>query len=494
MAQVINTNVASLNAQRNLNQSGNSLATSLQRLSSGLRINSAKDDAAGLAISERFTAQIRGLNQAVRNANDGVSLAQTAEGALGSAGEILQRVRELAVQSANASNSSGDRQALQNEVTQLVQELDRIATTTNFNGKNMFDGTFGTAQFQVGANANQTISTSTANLRTTQYGNNQVIDGGTQAGSAAWGSNGVTAGTLAINGYLGSANVGITAEATAKDMATAINAKTGETGVTATARTELRVSFGASGNYSLKLQSDNGSEGQAFSFTLSSATGADSLSAAVTAINGQSGKTGVTAELAEDGNSILLTNATGNDIGIRNDSVTNAGDVSVTKLSRDAEGTLSSVGAAQTVASNAADNAGALVSGYISLDSDRSFSYAPTTTNAFTGGASTLNKVSALDITTFNNSTQALKTVDAALNLINNQRSAFGALQSRFEATVSNLQTTSENLAASRSRILDADFASETANLTRAQILQQAGTAMLAQANSLPQNVLSLLR
>ena len=173
MASTINTNINSLTAQRNLSMSQASLSTSLQRLSSGLRINSAKDDAAGLAISERFTTQIRGLNQAARNANDGISLAQTAEGALKASSDILQRVRELAVQSANASNSAGDRQALQAEVGQLVAELDRVSQTTEFNGSKLLDGTFGTQQFQVGANSNQTITTSTANLRTNVYGNNQ---------------------------------------------------------------------------------------------------------------------------------------------------------------------------------------------------------------------------------------------------------------------------------------------------------------------------------
>ena len=169
MASNINTNINSLTAQRNLGMSANALSTSIQRLSSGLRINSAKDDAAGLAISERFTSQIRGLNQATRNANDGISLAQTAEGAMKASGDILQRVRELVVQSANASNSAGDRQALQSEVGQLVSELDRISQTTEFNGSRLLDGTFGTQQFQVGANSNQTITTSTANLRTNVY-------------------------------------------------------------------------------------------------------------------------------------------------------------------------------------------------------------------------------------------------------------------------------------------------------------------------------------
>lgn len=491
MAQVINTNIPSLNAQRNLNSSAGSLSTSLQRLSSGLRINSAKDDAAGLAISERFTSQIRGLNQAVRNANDGISLAQTAEGALGSAGDILQRIRELAVQSANASNSSSDRQALQNEVTQLVQELDRISTTTNFNGKVLFDGTFGTANFQVGANAYQTITTSTANLRTSQYGNNQTFGSGAAAANGAWGSNGVTAGTLAMNGHLGSANVSITANQSAKDIATNINLNSPDTGIVASGRTEVELSFGAPGSYSLTLRSDNDNP-LPVSFTLSAAQGADALSSAITAINDQAAKTGVTAQLSEDGNSIILTNPTGADMLIADTPVLNGGAVNVTKLYRDTDGNLQQVPPAVSLtADTTPDNI--IVGGYITLDSDKSFSVNPTGTNAFTSTGSTLIQVAQLDITDFEKASQALKTVDAALNLINSQRSAFGAVQSRFEATINNLQTTSENLSASRSRIRDADFAAETANLTRTQILQQAGTAMLAQANSLPQQVLQLL-
>ena len=206
MPATINTNINSLTAQRNLGASQMSLSTAIQRLSSGLRINSAKDDAAGLAISDRFSSQIRGLNQAVRNANDGISLAQTTEGALKASTDILQRVRELAVQSANATNSAGDRQALQAEVGQLIGELDRIAQTTEFNGSKLLDGSFGTQQFQVGANANQTITAATANVRTSVYGNNQVLAAGAAGTLAAFGSNSTTAGTLTINGALGSAS------------------------------------------------------------------------------------------------------------------------------------------------------------------------------------------------------------------------------------------------------------------------------------------------
>ncbi|MFN7154664.1 MAG: flagellin [Acidovorax sp.] len=502
MAATINTNVASLTAQRNLGMSQSSLNTSIQRLSSGLRINSAKDDAAGLAISERFTSQIKGLNQAVRNANDGISLAQTAEGALKASGDILQRVRELAVQSANASNSSSDRQALQQEVSQLVSELDRISQTTEFNGAKLLNGTFGTQQFQVGANANQTIVAATANLRTSQYGNNQNTSSsgaGVSAAAATWGANGVTAGTLAVSGALGSQNISIAANDTSKAMADKVNLQTTSTGVTATARTEVKLSFQSAGAYTFELRSDNTPTspalGQAISFNVTATGTSDGLSNAVAAINEQSSKTGVTAALASDNSGIILTNATGNDITLAKSGTgaASAGDITVQKLQ--ADGT--AAGGSDTLAAASAADA-STVSGYVVLDSEKSFAISATTTNAFNtataNGASDLQEVSNLDVTTFKKATEALKTVDSALSFINGERAKLGALQSRFETSISNLQVTSENLSASRSRILDADFAAETANLSRSQILQQAGTAMVAQANQLPQGVLALLR
>jgi flagellin len=489
MASTINTNISSLTAQRYSTKTQNELSTAIARLSSGLRINSAKDDAAGLAISERFTSQIRGLNQAARNANDGISLAQTAEGALSAAGNILQRVRELAVQSANASNSASDRVALQQEVTQLVSELDRISMTTEFNGQKLLDGTFGTQSFQVGANANQTITATTANVRTSVYGNNQVQAAG--AGPAnitgAWGANSTTAGTVAINGALGSSTVTIAVNQTSKTIADNINAVKGSTGVTATARNDTSLTFSAAGSYTLNLRSDN-STAQTISFTLSAANTADGLSAAVSAINDQSSKTGVTAALNSAGTAVVLTNATGNDIMVSDTTVANSGTVAVAKLD--------SAGATVTAQTLAADTTAdaVLTSGYITLDSDKSFGVDVTTSNAFADTASTLKKVSDLDVSTYAKSTDALKTVDSALTFINSERAKLGALQSRFETTIANLQTTSENLSASRSRIQDADFAQETAALSRAQVLQQAGTAMVAQANQLPQQVLQLLR
>ena len=497
MASTINTNISSLTAQRNLSASQASLGTAIQRLSSGLRINSAKDDAAGLAISERFTSQIRGLNQASRNANDGISLSQVTEGAMGSAGNILQRVRELAVQSANASNSASDRQALNAEVGQLVAELDRIAQTTEFNGQKLLDGSFGTAQFQVGANANQVIVAATANLRTSQYGNNQIVASGaaaqaTSTSTAAFGTNGVTAGTVAINGALGSANITIAANDSAKIIADAISLRASTTGVTATARTDTEVTFAATGAYALTLRSDN-TVNETVSFSVSAITGADGLSNAISAINSKSSKTGITASLNAAGTGISLSNTTGNNILVGDTTVANAGAVNVQKFAVDSSGAPQSAGAAQALGTDTTADA-VVSSGYITLDADKSYGVSVTTSNALSNANSTLKKVSELDITTFTKASDALKTVDSALAFISGERAKLGALQSRFETAILSLQITSENLSASRSRIQDADFAQETANLSRAQILQQAGTAMVAQANQIPQGVLALLK
>jgi len=489
MPQIINTNMSSLNAQRNLNMTQGELAQSLQRLSSGLRINSAKDDAAGLAISERMTAQIRGLTQAVRNSNDGISLAQTAEGAMGSAGDILQRIRELAVQSANASNSAGDRQALQNEVGQLVAELDRVATSTEFNGLKLFDGTFGTATFQVGANANQIIQTTTSNLRTNQYGNNQFMGVGTRLGASSGAVNGVQGDTLTVAGYLGSKAITVNGSDSAKTIAANVNLKSGETGVTASAITYTQVAFGAAGNYSLNISSDNATA-LTVSFGVSAVNTVDGLANAVQAINDISAKTGVTAQVNSSSNGIILTNLTGNNIQLAT-TASEAGSVTITGLQSDMSTTL---GAAVVAASATATTVTS--AGYLEFDSEKSFGVNGTANNVVTAAAnsSSLKDVASLDVSTFDKATQALRTVDAALSVVNGMRARFGAIQARFESTITNLQTTAENLSGARSRIRDADFAAETARLSRAQILQQAGTAMLAQANALPQQVLQLLQ
>ena len=485
MAATINTNVASLTAQRNLGMSQASLNTSIQRLSSGLRINSAKDDAAGLAISERFTTQIRGLNQAVRNANDGISLAQVAEGALAGASNILQRVRELSVQSANASNSAGDRKAIQAEVGQLLSELDRISTTTEFNGQKLLDGSFGSATFQVGANANQTITATTGNFRTTTYGAQlnatKLVEAAATATSLA--------GTVVIAG-LQTKTATLTATDTAATAAAAINALADATGVTASARNVSELKFAATGAISLAVKGDNTTAANVtFNVTGNTAAG---LAEAVKALNDVASQTGVTAKLNAATDGIVLTNEAGSDINLANNSAA----AGITLAALNAEGTLAGASGAPVFgAATAAAAAASVISrGTLEFNSDKGYSLTGTSALAPTTAAASLKAVNTIDVSTVEGSAKALKIIDAALSSVNGQRASFGALQSRFETTVNNLQSTSENMSASRGRIQDADFAAETANLSRAQILQQAGTAMVAQANQLPQGVLALLR
>lgn len=497
MAANINTNIASLNSQRNLNVSQGSLATSLQRLSSGLRINSAKDDAAGLAISERFTSQIRGLNQAVRNANDGISLSQTAEGGLQTAGDLLQRVRELAVQSANGSNSTSDRASLQGETLQLTQELNRVANTTQFNGQNVLDGTLTNAQFQVGANANQTIAVGIASAKATDIGNNTVASqigaAGLSTATAAAGSldftsaNGFAAQTLTVAGNGSSQNTGVLAVgSSAKAIATAINADSAATGVTASAKTTATIRGVTAGAVSFQLV---GANANASPVTISATVSdTNNLSSIAQAINSQSGTTNITATADTSGNLVLSDNV-GNDIKVGN--LSTAGGLTGATIS----GADTVTAPVAFAAAGAGDTA--IVGGQVSFDSPNGYTVSTDTAGTFTTAASTgstLSAVSGIDISTTDGANKALATIDAALTSINNNRASLGAIQNRFASTISNLQTTSENLSAARSRIQDTDFASETANLTRGQILQQAGTAILAQANSLPNGVLALLR
>ena len=486
MASVINTNVASLNAQRNLTSSSASLNTSIQRLSSGLRINSAKDDAAGLAISDRMNSQIRGMNQATRNANDGVSMAQTAEGALSSSGDILQRVRELAVQSSNSSNSASDRKALQTEVTQLTSELNRIAGTTEFNGTKLLDGSMGTANFQVGANAGQLISMTGSNFTTSTYGNNRVEKDALEVSKDGK----VATGDLTIAGSSGSKTITFGADITAKAAAAQINNASGDTGVTATAKTEMSFKATAGKSYTFDIASDN-TTAASVSFTVGSAGTSDDYAAAISAVNAQTAKTGVVASYDADNKTLKLTNSSGNDIHLTNKSSDTTSTGTMSSYQKDGK-TLST-----GITSDTTTNKESYGKGNITLDSDQSFSTKDGTTASgwgLGGKSSELKAVADIDISTFAGAQLAIKTADAALSNVNSQRAQLGALQSRFSSAISNLASSTENLSASKSRITDTDFASETANMTRGQILQQAGTSMLAQANSLPNGVLSLLR
>jgi flagellin len=513
MTANINTNIASLNAQRNLNTSQGSLATSLQRLSSGLRINSAKDDAAGLAISERFTSQIRGNNQAARNANDGISLAQTAEGGLSTAGDLLQRVRELAVQSANGSNSDSDRKSINNEVTALTQELDRVATTTQFNGQNVLDGSLTSTQFQVGANANQTINIGVASARSSDIGNNTLPAASAAVPIIATSITQAVAGTanqakaqdLTISSA-GGATTKVTVKTdgdSAKKIASNINAQVASSGVSATASTQATLGGTiVDGTVQFTLRGANSIANNANSqpVTISSSVVGGDLSSLAQAVNAQQNATGVTASIKLNASTGLkelqLNNSTGDDIQL----TTTASDTALVGATLRGADTAPALGA--TLATNGAGvgtlTGGATVGGQLSFSSDGGFSIASATDASVLGTTQTvgseLQKVSDIDVSSIAGANKALLTIDSALTSINSNRAALGAIQNRFASTISNLTTTTENLSASRSRIQDTDFASETANLTRGQILQQAGTAILAQANSLPNGVLALLR
>lgn len=399
MALTVNTNVASLNAQRNLGASSNNLQTSLQRLSSGSQINSAKDDAAGLQIANRLTSQVNGLGVATKNANNGISIAQTAEGALQESTNILQRMRDLSLQAANGSNGETERDALNSEVTELKKELDRISNTTAFGGKKLFDGSFGTETFQVGSAANEAISLKLNEVSTKELKSDSISSGSITALGAAGGTSGAVAAEFTI----------------------------------------------ASG-------SADGSD-RVFTITAdfdADATAVEVTQALATAIN--DANMGVGAFVNDSGNIEVVTDA---DIG------TAEGELQL------AVGSGASADAALTAAS------GATATAFSTLTTD--------------------NSVKDIDITSAKGAQEAVYIIDAALQSIDSQRADLGAAQNRFQSTISNLQNVSENASAARGRIQDTDFAAETAKLTKNQILQQAGTSILAQANQLPQAVLSLL-
>jgi flagellin len=505
MAQVINTNVLSLNAQRNLSTSGSQLATALQRLSSGLRINSAKDDAAGLAISNRFTTQINGLNVAARNANDGISLSQTAESALGELTNNLQRIRELAVQSANATNSASDRQALDLEVQQRLAEIDRISTQTSFNGQKVLDGTFGTANFQVGANAGETISINLSQgVKASQIG--QIA----QATSTAEVNQTALAGTATIAVGSGSAvTIGISKAGTAAGQtagsayakAQAINSAS-VPGLTVTASNTIELTAAATAGVAAGDTFSLAVNGQdIFAGYDQNANGVLTAQQIADGINAQSATTGVTAALS--GTNLRLTAADGRDIAIgqtlggaaTGGLTAGAGGSTTVNGVTYRDGTIDTVANAKlTTPTATATNGGTLTfsaTQNIVLTGDGTAYGLAAANNTIALDTTTLASSNVLSVTNANNTIQR---IDSALTAVSSLRSTFGAIQNRFESTIANLQSVSENLSASRSRILDTDFAAETANLTRAQILQQAGTAILAQANAVPQNVLTLLR
>lgn len=522
MALFVNTNTASLNGQRNLMGASGGLQTSMERLASGLRINSAKDDAAGLQISNRLTSQINGLNVAIRNANDGISMAQTAEGALQESTNILQRMRDLAIQAANATNSTVDRNAIQEEVVQLKSELNRIADTTTFGGQKLLDGSFGNQQFQVGAAANETIGMAINSAQTDDLGAARLTLTGSQMGetsvpaaNAAAAVAGLSLGAATENLTLNGVNTSVVAIGqtdSADTIAAKINAEFNTTGVKADARntvvmenfTNLEAGDGISFNLSNGDPSLSDSATEIISFT---ATGnlTDDMLTLVNKINEQAATTGIGASFESTGSSaggfaIKLTSEAGNDIVI--DDFYDAGVPSGgTAASFDIQGRnyddSAVVGAVETVTANGAADSVA-VRGQIQLDSTLPFNVASGATTEILASGTIASQASEItidtvDLTTVEGAQSAINVIDGALAKIDRNRSTLGAVQNRLNSTINNLASIAENSSAARSRIRDTDFAAETAELTRNQILQQAGTTILAQANQLPQAALSLL-
>lgn len=477
----INTNMLSLNAQRNLNTSQTALSTALERLSSGLRINSAKDDAAGMSIAARMTSQITGMDQGARNANDAVSLTQTAEGALNNVANNLQRMRELAVQAANATNSSSDRTALQNEFAQLSAENDRVATTTKFNGVAVIDGSFKNQNFQVGANAGDTITIdSIGNAQSSSIGQTYAVTAGANTTGA------IVAGDLTINGTTIQASIATSVPGQSADsafaIAAAINASS-VSGVTASAKAAT-VTGGAAPTANTTMAAGELSiNGISVGAVAGGGTAAIQGSNVAAAINLISNQSGVVATADATTGVLTLTAADGRDIVLAG-TATPANNLTSTGLTTGGAATTGTV-----VLNTGSSSAPVLIGGTSAATALK----AGFTTGSLATAIAT-KSVSTLDISSAAGAVTAMQSLDAALASVNASKSSLGAYQNRFTSAITNIQNASQNLTEARSRIQDTDFAAETANLTRGQILQQAGTAMLAQANQLPNGVMALLR
>ncbi|MEL6915418.1 MAG: flagellin [Pseudomonadota bacterium] len=490
---VINTNIGAINAQANMTRVNEDMSQAMNRLSSGLRINAAKDDAAGMAIAEKMTSQIMGLNQAVRNATDGKNLLDTTEGAHVEISNMLQRLREMAVQSSNDTNTASDRRNLNAETRQLIGEINRVAQDTTFNGMNVLDGTFEGKQFQIGADAGQVVTVDVDSASATDIGANVINTSASLAGGAAVADTAIAAGTtINITGFAGSAELTTTAGQSAQELAQAINDVGGSTGVTATATTKVQLAaLSAADTVEFTL---NG-------VTIGAAAVSDvnDLSSIASAINNASGQTGVTATMGDTDASIILTDATGADIIIE-DFTSGAGtstlDATVLNADETAAGTTAGV---HTFQLDDTDNDIA-VAGQVELSSAEQFAVGTDVvvpgTVFFEAAANTsvLSSVSEIDLSTQEGAAAALKVIDVALEKISSARSDLGAISNRLDSTVSNLTNISVNVEAARSGVMDADFAKESSELAKANILSQASTSMLAQANSSSENLLSLLR
>jgi len=520
---IVNTNVGSNVARAALATQDNDMQDAIRSLSTGLRINSASDDVAGMAISSRMESTIRGLSQAIRNSSDGKNMFDTIEGASLETVNILQRIRELAVQSANDSNSGLDRSFLQKELTQLVAEVDRIASHTTWNGKKLLDGTLQGQQIQIGMFNDEDITFSVDNASSGSIGNyefdtvNSVILHNSASNAAAE----MDDLTFTVVGSIGSKTITATA-ANAKQHAAIVNSVSAETGVTATAVTKVKIGaltgqLAVNGSYSMSIQGNTGTgiSATAISFTIDVAS---DMRALRDAVNNVSGSTGITAKMGATNADVILTHSTGEDIVISDingpgtETATDGHQLTITALAADETAQTSTKSdAAATTAGDSGFSAtidtdttlgldSFRVHGTVKFQSAKAFSIAGVDddlinkTTSATAANGSLSSLASASLSTAANAEKAIRIVDGALHKINSVRAELGAMSNRMDAAIDNLTNVVTNTQASQSHIQDADFAAETSKLTKAQILAQAATSMLAQANTSKQGILTLLQ
>ncbi|MGY3321907.1 flagellin N-terminal helical domain-containing protein [Pseudomonas sp. TE3911] len=494
MALTVNTNIASITTQGNLNKAGGALATSMQRLSSGLRINSAKDDAAGLQIANRLTSQINGLGQAVKNVNDGISIAQTAEGAMQASTDILQKMRTLALSSATGSLSADDRKSNNDEYQALTSELTRISTTTTFGGQKLLDGSYGTKAIQVGANANETINLSLENVSAQNIGSQQI-----KSTAITPTALGVGATTLKVTGNGQTADVDVKAGASAKTIAAGLNGAIG--GLSATASTEVKFSV----NETLTKGDPTATPAVAgvpanFELSVGSSTvkfvGVTDTAGLADQLKSNAAKLGISVNYDEAKGTLEVKSDTGENLSFKAVGV-GADAISINVKDGNGKYAADAAGVETPTKLGAADTDVIIATGQVSLDSSKGYSIADAGTNALFGKADASSQkttVAMTDVTDAYNAQNALSVIDKAIGTIDSVRSGLGATQNRLTTTADNLQNIQKNSTAARSTVQDVDFASETAELTKQQTLQSASTAILSQANQLPSAVLKLLQ